>query len=582
MKKIFTLILLILILVLSYQIIAAFSQPVEKPNIILLITDDLDIRSIPFMPQLQALVTSRGTTFTNFFVTTSLCCPSRASILRGQCAHNHQVLTNEFPDGGFQKFHDSGLEQSTLATWLQSAGYQTVLIGKYLNEYPGSLPPEYVPPGWNEWYARLNFPCYFNFQLNENGKVVSYGSNPEDYLTDVEARIALDFVRRAASNGKPFFMYLTPDAPHNDCHVQNNQPLPPIPAPRHVNAFADAAAPRVPSFDEADVSDKPEWVRSKRRLSAARITEIDAYYRQRLQSLLAVDELLASLIALLEEKGVMENTYILFTSDNGYHLGEHRLSLHKATPYEESIRVSLIVRGPGVPAGRILEHLTLNIDLAPTLAELAGVPIPDFVDGRSLLSLIHGSQSTTEDWRQAFPVEYWRRSDTSPIPGYQALRTQNFKYIEWSTGELEFYDLRVDPYELESRHNTVEPSLLAQFSSLLNQLSQCAGANCFVQTTEVNEKDSNHLLPKTVTLRQNFPNPFDRSTAIIYYLPRDGKVAVVLYNALGQVVKSLLDEFQSAGWHGLGLSSLGLTPGVYFFRLETSGEVVTQKLVFTK
>lgn len=447
----------------------------NKPNIILILTDDLDARSIEFMPQLQTLLTREGVTFVNSFATTTICCPSRASILSGQYTHNHQVIANMPPAGGFQKFYDLRLERSTIATWLQTAGYRTAFVGKYLNRYPENQPSTYVPPGWNEWYAHHKGPNYFNFKLNENGRVVQYGSEPEHYRTDVEARKALEFIYRSISAGAPFFLYFAPFAPHDDANSNGN--IPPVPAPRHANEFAGMKAPRPPSFNEEDVSDKPKYVSNRPRLVETGISAIiDERYPKRLQTMLAVDEMISQLISTLKDRGVLENTYIFFMSDNGYHLGEHRLPAGKSTAYEEDIRVPLIVRGPGVPAGRVLEHFALNIDLAPTFAELAEVMPPKFVDGRSLMPLLVNSPPPVEAWRQDFLVEYLDPS--TPETNYAAVRTRDYKYVEWNTGEKELYDLRNDPYELLSLHNTAEPALLAQLSSRVHELKNCAGINC--------------------------------------------------------------------------------------------------------
>ncbi len=440
----------------------------EKPNFIVILTDDLDAKSVEFMPRLKALLAHEGTTFSNFFVTDSLCCPSRASLLRGQYPHNHQVISNLQPAGGFGKFHELGHEQSTIATWLKAAGYRTVLLGKYLNGYPGkeSL---YVPPGWDEWYALMNrHAAYFNYGLNENVRVVSYGHDANEYQTDVLAAKTVDFIARTNANGKqPFFIYLAPSAPH----------LPATPAPRHEEKFRHATAPRTASFNEGELSGKPAWLRDKPPLSSEEIADIDRIYRRRLQSMLAVDEMIETIVGALQAHGLLKQTYIFFTSDNGFHLGEHRLKLGKGTAYEEDIRVPLIVRGPGLPAGRTLQHLALNIDLAPTLAELAGVTAPSFVDGRSLRPLLTGASLSPGAWRQDFVVEYWSHSPRR-LPGYKALRTKDHLYVEYATGERELYDLRADPYELRNLANSADPGFIARLSKRLAALAHCAAEKC--------------------------------------------------------------------------------------------------------
>jgi arylsulfatase A-like enzyme len=472
------------------------------PNIVLIVTDDLDARSAACLPNVQSILADEGVTFANFFVTTPLCCPSRASILRGQYAHNHGVLGNTGDAGGYPAFFRLGDEESTAATWLQDAGYRTALFGKYLNRYPKGATTTRVPPGWDEWAAFVSSAeddegasYYTDYTLNEDGTLVAYGDAPSDYSTDVLSAKATDFVTRTAASGQPFFLYLAPYAPHG----------PAQPALRDAAAFADAGAPRVPSFDEAEVGDKPAWVRDLPQLSAEQLALIDARYQRRLRSLLAVDAMVAALVETLRDTGALENTYVVFTSDNGYHLGEHRLALGKSTPYDESIRVPLIVRGPGVSAGAVVDELALNIDLAPTFAALAGATPPDFVDGRSLTPLLRGEQPG--EWREGFLIERRDKSGadgwatpepalpetppealvfpngergvtTADAPPYLALRTSRYLYVEYADGGRELYDLLIDPYELENLAPTADPALLDQLSFALSELRDCAAAGC--------------------------------------------------------------------------------------------------------
>lgn len=558
---------------------SAPKRPLQRPNLILIVTDDLDVRALSMLPKLRALFADKGTTFTNAFVTTPTCCPSRASILRGQYAHNHLVQTNERPDGGFQKFYSLGLESSTVATWLQAAGYKTVLIGKYLNDYPGNLPSTYVPPGWDEWYAKLASPIYFNYKLNQNGRIVSYGNKPEDYLTDVQAKIAVDFVQRAVSNAQPFFMYLSPTAPHNE--VANANSIPPLAAPRHENEFTGAMAPRVPSFNESAVNDKPVWLRDAfPLLDANGISIVDEYYRKRLQSMLAVEELIDNLIRTLEKLGAMENTYVFFTSDNGFHLGEHRLPPQKCTPYEEDIRVPLMVRGAGVPAGRILNQIALNIDLAPTFAELVGIPTPEFVDGRSLVPLLNGNFTQVPAWRQAFLVEFWQLPNLA-FPTYQAIRTVDCKYVEWVIGDREIYELFDDPFELYSLHRQISPQLMKNLASELFRLSLCAGDSCN-RSVDLKLHVCCEPVPEEMALYQNYPNPFNASTTIRYALKQPAHVKLKIFDIHGREVMTLIDETQPAGLNSIILDSAKLSSGVYFYRLIAGAFEETKKLVIVK
>jgi arylsulfatase A-like enzyme len=372
----------------------------ETPNIVFILTDDQRLEDIQHMPILQRLLVGQGMIFDNYFSNVSLCCPSRTSILRGQFAHNTGVLTNNDPNGGFGTAHRLGLEDSTIATWLHAAGYRTALIGKYLNHYPGNLGPNYVPPGWDYWASASAGNAYgeYNYTLNENGKSVHYGHKPEDYGTDVYAHKAIDFIKTATRDKTPFFVYLAVYAPHG----------PATPAPRHEGLFADAKIVRSAAFNEADVSTKPEYIQNLPLMPESAIQSADAYYRKRLCSLQAVDEAIGSLYQTLSDTKQLDNTYIVFAADNGFHLGEHRMRRGKQTAYETDIHLPLIVRGPGIKGGARADQLAGNIDLAPTFADLAGARAPDFVDGRSLVPILKGSNANLKDlkWRNTFLVEH--------------------------------------------------------------------------------------------------------------------------------------------------------------------------------
>jgi arylsulfatase A-like enzyme len=300
--------------------------------------------------------------------------------------------------------------------------------------------------------------------------LTAYGSNPEDYSTDVSARKAVDFIQRAAEGGKPFFMYLATFTPHGS--IGNG---PAMPAPRHQNMFPTAKVPRFPSFNEADVSDKPRGIRSLLPLTGSQIAEIDMLYRKRLQSLQAIDEMVGVLVGALKGTGQLENTYIVFTSDNGFHLGHHRLPAGKQTPYEEDAHVPLIVRGPNVPSGRVVDHLAGNIDLAPTFAEWGGTTIPDFVDGRSLVTLL-SNESSQEAQRQVFLLQKHNKGKLTPP--FQAIRTRCHLYVEYVTGERELYDLCKDPHQVENIITTADPASIDRLSARLADLSGCASEEC--------------------------------------------------------------------------------------------------------
>jgi arylsulfatase A-like enzyme len=445
--------------------------PLGAPNIVFILTDDLDWRSMPYLDRLTNLA-SQGLVFNYYFVSASSCTPSRASTLRAQYPHNNGVLTNYPPLGAYYRFSELSLDVSTVATWLQEAGYRTMFLGKYINGYPGGEGETYIPPGWSEWWAPLGPLWYFDFKANHNGGVVDYPCC-DYYGTDVMAATAVDFIRRAADNDEPFFMYLSTQAPHK----------PAEPPARYAGALSHVSAPRPPSFNEADRSDKPSKVRSRPLLTPEKIDEADELFRQRLRSMLAVEDMVDSVMSALESAGVDDETYVVFTSDNGFHYGEHGLGPGKVTAYDEDIRVPLFVIGPGIAAGQVEDRIVISHDLAPTFADLAGATSPLFVDGRSFRHLLSGSNAITR-WRRAALVERFRRDPERPPPldlvhvGYKAIRTAGYLYVEWDTDEFELYNRYVDPWEMENIYERADPNFLAQLSAWLDRLSNCAGSSC--------------------------------------------------------------------------------------------------------
>lgn len=440
-----------------------------RPNIVMIVVDDLDTVDLRLFPNISAQLVRQGATFENFFTVNSWCCPSRSTILRAQYVHSHRVTTNTAPEGGFARFHNQGLERSTIGTWLQSAGYRTALMGKYLNHYPGeTAPPTYVPPGWDEWQVPVRrLYQEYGYTLNENGELREYGWGPEDYLPDVLSAKAQRFI---AHDG-PFFLYLTPVTPHRPAN----------PADRHAGAFAGLRAPRVPSFDQEDVADEPEWLRALPRLTPERIERIDELYRRRLRAMLGVDDMVGDLVRALRASGKLDDTYLIFTSDNGFHLGTHRLPYGKTSPFEESIRVPMVVRGPGVRPGTTVRALGATVDLGPTLAELAGARVPDFVEGRSLVPLLSGWPQTP--WRKHVLVEFYRGAgfvptSGKPVPPYRALRTERYTYVEYATGERQLYDLSADPFQLRNIAYEAPPDLVDDLARRLHAMVACSGAGC--------------------------------------------------------------------------------------------------------
>jgi arylsulfatase A-like enzyme len=405
--------------------VAAVGGP---PDMVLIVTDDQRWDSLWAMPKLQELVAARGVTFTNGFNTNPFCCPARASILKGAYSHGTRVYQNSGKYGPFPAFVDT----STIATWLDGVGYRTALIGKYFNGYTTAR-AEYVPPGWDRWVAfaasSSGGGAYYDYDLSVDGSVVHHGSLATEYSTDVLAGHAESFVRSTPSDASLFLMF-TPYAPHQPATV----------APRHAKAFPGLPLHRPPSYDEADVSDKPAYIQKLSPMSASTTSRLDTLRLRQLRSVLAVDDAVGRIVSALEETGRLSTTMIVFTSDNGFLLGEHRWD-QKRVPYEESIRAPFVVRyDPLVAEPRSDPNLVLNIDLAPTFAALAGVGTPG-AEGASLLGLLADPSSP---WRQDLLIE----NRGSAPPTYCAVRNATTVYVQYSTGEEELYDLVGDPFQL--------------------------------------------------------------------------------------------------------------------------------------
>ncbi|MEW5787621.1 MAG: sulfatase [Pseudomonadota bacterium] len=437
------------------------------PNVILMVLDDMRQDDLEHMPKVQSLLVAQGLKFTEAYAVNATCCPARAAILRGQYPHNSGV---QRVGDGFHNFRVSGAEAETLATHLKDAGYRTGLYGKYFVDYPEAKDKTYTPPGWEEWVAMGNKKGYYDYDMVENGVATHYGSNPEDYVTDVMAGKVVAAIGRAATDPRPFFLYVTPMAPHD----------PATPADRHLGLFSDLKSPRPPSFNENSVTDKPLWVRELAKLNSTQKTTIDNTYRDRLRSLQAVDEMVESMVDALAAQGRLDNTYFIFTSDQGYMLGEHRIPYGKGNSYEEAIRVPVVVRGPGVAAGVASSSIVLHTDLMPTILDLTVGGIPAFVDGRSFRTLLDGS--VPKRWRSRFLVEH----PLEPMidinfepPPHQTVHTKRYTYTEYVyTGEKEFYDLSTDPYQLTNSYVYPSGTVILGLQIDLATLKACSGAGC--------------------------------------------------------------------------------------------------------
>ncbi len=401
-------------------------------NVVVILTDDQTFDSIPHdppvMPYLQGAAADPAehwVTFAEAFANTPLCCPSRATLLTGRYAHHHGVLTND--DGSVLD------ESSTVAAWLDGSGYHTGLVGKYLNGYPFGRAP-FIPTGWDRWWAKAQGPAstlYYGYTLIEQGSPSRFGNEEGDYATDVLADRAVEFIREAPLD-EPYFLWFAPTAPH-----------PPwVSAPRHEGDLADLPITPGPSVGELDVTDKPAWVRALPPLDPSQRASLVQAHRRSFEALLAVDDAVRAIVTALGERGDLGRTLIVFVSDNGYSFGEHRW-IAKRCPYEECTRVPLLVRYP-TAAGRTERTPVSTVDLAPTIAEIAGIEPPGAVDGTSLVPLLEG------DPAEGAGTVYSEWVGDEDVPAWWQIRTGDVAYIELGTGERELYDLRDDPFQLEN------------------------------------------------------------------------------------------------------------------------------------
>jgi N-acetylglucosamine-6-sulfatase len=416
----------------------AHGQVLERPSILLIVTDDQRADTLSALPAVVERIGHRGIQFGKAFVPQALCCPSRASILTGNYSHTTGVWNNNLV-GGYEAFDES----STLATWLDAAGYRTGLFGKYINHW-ADADPTHIPPGWDEWFALVENCCsYYGFTASVNGTPTEFGDDV--YSTIESARRAADFILSARR--EPTFVLWTPEAPH----------APATPEVRYQGAFSDLSVYRPPNYLERDVSDKPAWVRSKPLWGAAQRAAVDSLRRRMYETLLSVDDGTKILLDALAESGRLSNTLIVFTSDNGYLFGEHRLQ-NKPFPWRATHRVPLLVRyDPMVETPFRSSALALTIDLAPTIVKVAGVEAPP-MDGRSLVPILRQERDGV---RSRTVIE---NSRVGPSPPYCGTRSRYSLFVRYSTGEEEFYDYRRDQWELENA--IADPAVRHQVAAL--------------------------------------------------------------------------------------------------------------------
>ena len=471
-----------------------------KPNIVFIMTDDQTVSSTAIQRNV-GLIQGQGTTFTQTIASYPLCCPSRATYLSGQYSHNHGVIHNAGPFGGYTRFDHS----NSLPLWLQAAGYRTMHVGRYLNGY-GVQNPDIteVPPGWNDWVSAVGEQVfnYERWQTNEYGQIYNRPGpdHPDEYQTDFFGRRAAELIDQAAPSAQPFFLSLTFPAPHSGFPSDPDDPpflATPHPAPRHRDAFAGRPLPRPPSFDEADVSRKPQIVADRPRLSPEWIAAIQENYQQELESLLSVDDAVGAVLNALERSGELDDTLLIYTSDNGFFHGEHRVASEKVLPYEEAARIPLIMRGPGVPSGRRIGQLVSNIDWAPTIVDAADARPARLMDGSSLFPVMKDPRR--ERGRE---IVLENGVGANGVPMFRGLRNERYVWIEHkTTGEYELYDLRKDPYQLRNLEDldSYRPIRTAM-AKRLRRLQRCRGVRaCGVSRPKLE-----------LTVRQQQPPPRSR------------------------------------------------------------------------
>ena len=464
---------MLLRLVLFLCLLAADAS--AKPNIVLVLADDFSMNLMPrnrgnlstSMPNLAEMMRD-GMVFNNYFVSSSICCPSRASLFTGMMPHNSGVLTNKEPDGGIFSYMRNHNDTKSFAPALQAAGYKTAFMGKYLNGYRAKRSP--TPMGWDEWASTDNGYIGFGFTLNHNGAF----STPPDHFTDTISQLGLDWIN--ATPG-PFFLELSTFSPHG----------PFTPPTRYNGAFLDVVMPKTLAYGARPDAAAPEWLQVIPPLRRFAKTNFESGFIRRVQSSNGVDEMIGNLRLKLENLGIADNTYVIFTSDNGYHMGEYSLRAGKETPFDVDINVPFVVVGPGIAPGSRSHALVMNIDLAATFADLAGAVVPATSDGRSMVPLFTGGNGK----RTMAVVEHLRvppdpndpdatGAATGDPPTYIALRMKGAMYVEYldGSGVVGYYDLIADPFQLHNIAPTLTAARLAELHAAASANAQCVAAQC--------------------------------------------------------------------------------------------------------
>lgn len=442
----------------------------SQPNIIFIMTDDQDLQSLDYMPKTKALLGDKGVTFSNAFVQFPLCCPTRATMLSGQYSHNNGVRGN-LPawNGGYQVW--SPTEGNSLGPWMQAAGYSTAFLGKNMNGY--EFETYRVPVGWTRWRGLKEWD-YWNWSIYVGDGTIKHNDNrPTEYLTDNQAIRGTALIRSAT---QPFMNLVWTFAPH----IAKNGSGAAVPAGRHLGTFDNVPVPHTPAFNSTHTTGKHPIVASFPVMNSAAVANSERVWRRNIESLQAVDDLVEDIVDQLTVSGLINNTYIIYTSDNGNLHGEWK-KYGKLLPYERSIRVPLIIRGPGIPAGVVRNELVVDADITATILDWGNAAYGRTLDGKSLVPLL---STNTVAWRSALFLT--GLYDTSGIydqnfTRWNAIRTATRKYIRASDGFEELYDLQADLWERFSVVN--DPFYAADLISLRAlelQQRTCSGTSCWV------------------------------------------------------------------------------------------------------
>jgi arylsulfatase A-like enzyme len=445
-----------------------------RANVVVIMTDDMRLDDLAAMPNVQRLLVDRGVTFEQALSTYPQCCPARATLLTGQYSHNNGVEGNRWPRGGFRRLNDA----NTLPVWLDRNGYRTAFVGKYLNQYAPNGGSEYVPPGWHLWRAAVyGIYDFFGLTTNDDGEVVGHDGLHQSVVLE---QYVDEIVSTYARSDRPFFLWAAHVAPHAECVRENVKEegaahcwAPPSPAPVDEGTFAGVGALESPAVNEADVSDKTELLRDREPLPESKLA---AMRQGRLESLQSVDRAVAALVDRLEQTGAWDETYVVFTSDNGFALGEHRW-MQKQLPYEEVVRVPLVITGPGIPAGESRQQTVSLADVTATALDVAGIQGGRLQDGESLLPLARGETADAQD--RLVLLEAGPRRGRGDGWLHQSVRSDRYTLIRWEDGFVELYDRDRDPYQLDSV--ALQPAyddVRSYLERALDELVDCRGAEC--------------------------------------------------------------------------------------------------------